>query len=116
MASVPIPKFATPCGALSRELRNRKDTSKSIFLVPLLNPKFANGLAACFSELRVRGTSGSRTIREMKVMSGYHRDKGDVTAAQERASRLADRALVPNVRYRRNIGDRLIAGDYARVE
>src|SRR5262245_35080737 len=35
-----------------RELRNRKDTSKSMILVPLLNPKFAIGLAAY---LRVRG-------------------------------------------------------------
>ena len=39
-----------------------------------------------------------------------------IAAAQERANRLADRVLVPNVRYRRDIGDRLIAGDYARVE
>jgi len=39
-----------------------------------------------------------------------------IRAAQERANRLADRVLVPNVRYRRDIGERLIAGDYARVE
>jgi phosphoribosylamine--glycine ligase len=39
-----------------------------------------------------------------------------IAAAQARANRLADRVLVPNVRYRRDIGDRLIAGDYARVE
>jgi phosphoribosylamine--glycine ligase len=39
-----------------------------------------------------------------------------IAAAQQRANRLADRVLVPNVRYRRDIGDRLIAGDYARVE
>jgi phosphoribosylamine--glycine ligase len=39
-----------------------------------------------------------------------------IEAAQARANRLADRVLVPNVRYRRDIGDRLIAGDYARVE
>jgi phosphoribosylamine--glycine ligase len=39
-----------------------------------------------------------------------------IAAAQERANRLADRVLVPNVRYRRDIGDRLIAGDFARVE
>ena len=39
-----------------------------------------------------------------------------IRAAQERANGLADRVLVPNVRYRRDIGDRLIAGDYARVE
>jgi phosphoribosylamine---glycine ligase len=36
--------------------------------------------------------------------------------AQERANRLADRVLVPNVRYRRDIGSRLIRGDFARVE
>jgi phosphoribosylamine---glycine ligase len=42
---------------------------------------------------------------------------GDTIAlAQRRANALADRMLVPNVRYRRDIGDRLIAGDYARVE
>jgi phosphoribosylamine---glycine ligase len=39
-----------------------------------------------------------------------------IAAAQQRANRLADRILIPNVRYRRDIGDRLIAGDYARVE
>src|SRR4029077_14929775 len=41
-SSVPIPKFAIPCGTLSCELRNQRDTSKYMFLVPLLNPKFAN--------------------------------------------------------------------------
>ena len=39
-----------------------------------------------------------------------------IAAAQQRANALADRILVPNVRYRRDIGDRLIGGDYARVE
>jgi phosphoribosylamine---glycine ligase len=39
-----------------------------------------------------------------------------VGIAQENANRLADRALIPNVRYRRDIGARLIAGDYARVQ
>src|ERR1700730_6163255 len=32
------------------------DTSNSVILVPLLNPKFATGLAAMLCELRVRGT------------------------------------------------------------
>lgn len=41
---------------------------------------------------------------------------GDIASAQQRANRLADRILIPNVRYRRDIGDRLLAGDYARVE
>jgi hypothetical protein len=44
--SVPIPKFANTRGTLSRELRNQRDTSNSMILVPLLNPKFAIGLAA----------------------------------------------------------------------
>jgi phosphoribosylamine---glycine ligase len=39
-----------------------------------------------------------------------------IAIGQQRANRLADRVLVPNVRYRRDIGDRLIAGDYARIE
>ena len=30
--------------------------------------------------------------------------------------RLADRVLIPNVRYRRDIGDRLVGGDFALVE
>jgi hypothetical protein len=54
-ASVPIPKFAHPCGNLECELRNQRDTSYSMILVPLLNPKFANPLAA-----RYVRTSGSR--------------------------------------------------------
>src|SRR5207237_2748910 len=53
-ASVPIPKFASLCGILSCELRNQRDTSKSMILVPLLNPKFAIGLPA-----RLSRTSGS---------------------------------------------------------
>jgi phosphoribosylamine--glycine ligase len=39
-----------------------------------------------------------------------------VSQAQERANRLADLVLIPNARYRRDIGNRLIAGDLARVE
>jgi phosphoribosylamine---glycine ligase len=42
---------------------------------------------------------------------------GDTIAlAQQRANRLADRVLIPNVRYRRDIGDRLIAGDFGRID
>lgn len=36
--------------------------------------------------------------------------------AQQRANRLAERVYIPNVRYRRDIGARLIAGDFRRVE
>src|SRR5712691_2594830 len=58
--SVPIPKFAIPCGTFSCELRNQRDTSKSMILVPLLNPKFAIELPARLCELRVRGTRRAR--------------------------------------------------------
>src|SRR5262249_37404116 len=59
LASVPIPKFAIPCSTLSCELRNQRDTSKVMTLVPLLNPKLALGFAASVCELRVRGTSAN---------------------------------------------------------
>jgi phosphoribosylamine--glycine ligase len=39
-----------------------------------------------------------------------------IELARERANRLADRVLVPNVRYRRDIGDRLLAGEWDRLE
>ena len=39
-----------------------------------------------------------------------------IAMAQERANGLADRVLVSNVRYRRDIGSRLMRSDYARVE
>src|SRR6266540_4263306 len=60
LASVPIPKFASTGGTLSCELRNQRDTSKYMILVPLLNPKFAIGLPARLCELRVRGTGVTR--------------------------------------------------------
>lgn len=39
-----------------------------------------------------------------------------IAAAQQQAIQLADRVLIPNVRYRRDIGDRLIFGEYACLE
>ena len=39
-----------------------------------------------------------------------------IPEAQQRANELAARVTIPNVRYRRDIGARLIAGDFARVE
>jgi phosphoribosylamine--glycine ligase len=39
-----------------------------------------------------------------------------IATAQERANRLADRVLAPNIRYRHDIGSRLMRGDYTRVE
>jgi phosphoribosylamine--glycine ligase len=38
-----------------------------------------------------------------------------VQSARDNANRLAERVVIPNARYRRDIGDRLIAGDYQRV-
>src|SRR5262249_47601121 len=54
--SVPIPKFATALQHAPRRTSESKDTSKSMILVPLLNPKFATHPAAILGELRVRGT------------------------------------------------------------
>ncbi len=39
-----------------------------------------------------------------------------VRSARDNANSLADRVVIPNARYRRDIGDRLIAGDYERVD
>jgi phosphoribosylamine--glycine ligase len=39
-----------------------------------------------------------------------------IERAQERANSMADRIVIPDARYRRDIGARLIAGDLARVE
>src|SRR4051812_35666307 len=39
-----------------------------------------------------------------------------IREAQQQANRLADRITIPNVRYRRDIGERLIDGDLARIE
>ena len=39
-----------------------------------------------------------------------------IVAARDRANGLAGRVHIPNVRYRRDIGSRLIAGDFQRVE
>src|SRR5262249_18217382 len=45
-SSVPIPKFASPCGTLSCELRNQRDTSKLMSLVWFVDLKFLCKLAA----------------------------------------------------------------------
>ena len=38
-----------------------------------------------------------------------------VIEARDRANQLADRVIIPNARYRRDIGDRLASGDLERV-
>jgi phosphoribosylamine--glycine ligase len=39
-----------------------------------------------------------------------------VSAANQNANHLADRVLIPNVRFRRDIGDRLLGGELSRLE
>jgi phosphoribosylamine--glycine ligase len=39
-----------------------------------------------------------------------------IDGANAKACRLAERVFVPNLRYRRDIGDRLLRGEYARLE
>ncbi len=68
LAGVPIPKFAGTRGTLSCELRNQRDTSNSMLRVPLLNPKFAIGLAALARELRVRGTRAGRRLAAAAII------------------------------------------------
>lgn len=41
---------------------------------------------------------------------------GTIASAQDAAYRLADRVIIPNVRFRRDIGSRLIAEGFARIE
>ena len=70
-------------------------------------------------------TEGARVVAVTLRNIGATRNAGarvatgvgeSISAAQQRANRLADRVLIPNIRYRRDIGDRLIARDFARVE
>jgi phosphoribosylamine--glycine ligase len=43
--------------------------------------------------------------------------KGEtIVAARDAANALADKVVVPNARYRRDIGDKLIGGDFAKLE
>jgi hypothetical protein len=72
-ASVPIPKFAIPCGQLSRELRKQRGTSNLMILVPLLDLKFLNELAAMVQELQIGGTSlFGRRLRPNARAAWFH--------------------------------------------
>src|SRR5712671_4928433 len=62
------------------ELRNRKDTSNIMILVPLLNPKFATGRAAKSCELRVRGTSGACAVISKISSRGWRRSRASSTS------------------------------------
>src|SRR5439155_5515546 len=56
-ASVPIPKFVHPHGKLLYELRNQRDTSNSMILVPFRTRSSQSVMPRLVCELRVRGTS-----------------------------------------------------------
>jgi len=60
------PTFAAPCDA---NLRVKGDTSNSMILVPLLNPKFATIIAARRVRLRVRGTSANQRASRLPCRS-----------------------------------------------
>src|SRR5262249_19556609 len=62
MSSVPIPKFANPCGTFACELRNQRGHCQLYDSSAPLNPKFAVGLPTLACELRVRGTSPVKKI------------------------------------------------------
>ena len=68
----------------------------------------------CINALqRTANWSPAECIGWAMVVTGV----GDsIASAQQRANSLVDRILIPNVLYRRDIGDRLMAGDYAQVE
>jgi len=51
--SVQISKFVRPCGAINNELRNPKDTRKSMILVRLWDLKFLDEVAAGLEELQI---------------------------------------------------------------
>src|SRR5438552_2889169 len=57
--SVPVPKFVSPRGTFSYELRNQRNTSNSMILVPLRTRSSQPPLLQGVCELRVRGTSRS---------------------------------------------------------
>jgi phosphoribosylamine--glycine ligase len=40
----------------------------------------------------------------------------DIATARKNALTLASRVLIPNVRYRRDIGERLLNGEFAQIE
>jgi hypothetical protein len=60
-----------------------------------------------------KASSCSKSYGWVMVVTG---GGATISLAQQRANGLAERVLLPNLRYRRVSGDRLISGDYARVE
>jgi len=59
---------------------------------------------------------GPSDSRRLWLGDGCDREGSDIATAQKNANALARRVLIPNIRYRRDIGERLINGDFALVE
>src|SRR5215470_11033134 len=64
-----------------------------MILVPLLNPKFATGLAAIAGELRVRGTSKRDSGRAQSLRSLAHGGRSRGQVPRRRLPRGAARCL-----------------------
>src|SRR5262249_193757 len=81
--SASVPKFARTRGTPGCELRNQRDTSKHMILVPLPNPKFAIGLAAQGCKLRFRGTCHLSEPKIQKFSRASDDDRHDRCSEDE---------------------------------
>src|SRR6266849_1774366 len=81
-ASVPIPKFASLCGTLACELRNPRDTSKSMILVRFLDLKFLPERAAKLQDLQIR-----RTCKQHLIALGLILGLAAAAVAQEHSAK-----------------------------
>src|SRR2546427_7497370 len=68
-----LPKFVSEGAAMYHELRNQRDTSKSMILVPLLNPKFAIGLLGTAVRTSGSGRWPFPDLNEIPVLIDYRR-------------------------------------------
>jgi hypothetical protein len=74
-----------------------------MILVPLLNPKFANVLAAWLYELRVRGTGCVNRSREPSPTSGSLHGLGDLFTALRRQGLIADEFVLQLATFLRSL-------------
>jgi len=76
-ASVPIPKFVTPCSRLRTNFGIEKDTSKLMFLVWFSDLKFASG----FTANDVANFKSTTLGRKSSCRSPQSRDRGASVAS-----------------------------------
>ena len=76
----------------------------------MAHAKSSLGLVFCMGEVRLV-TAGAYGWAMVATGRG-----SDIATAQKNANALASRVLIPNIRYRRDIGERLINGEFALVE